>query len=59
VHCDGQVLVIHDLLGISGAFKPKFVKQYAQLEAAATRAVKTYLSEVKGKRFPTGKYSFQ
>ena len=58
VNCDGQVLVIHDLLGISGAFRPKFVKQYANLETAITKAVTTYLSEVKKKRFPTAKHSF-
>jgi 3-methyl-2-oxobutanoate hydroxymethyltransferase len=58
VNCDGQVLVIHDLLGISGAFRPKFVKQYANLEVAIAKAVTTYLSEVKKKRFPTAKHSF-
>jgi 3-methyl-2-oxobutanoate hydroxymethyltransferase len=58
VNCDGQVLVIHDLLGISGAFRPKFVKQYANLEVAITKAVTTYLSEVKKKRFPSAKHSF-
>ena len=58
IHCDGQVLVIHDLLGITGAFKPKFVKQYAHLEAAIARSVKTFLTEVKRKQFPTAKHSF-
>jgi 3-methyl-2-oxobutanoate hydroxymethyltransferase len=58
VNCDGQVLVIHDLLGIAGAFRPKFVKQYANLEAAIAKAVTSYLSEVKKKRFPSAQHSF-
>lgn len=59
VNCDGQVLVIHDLLGIAGAFRPKFVKQYANLEAVITKAVTAYLSEVKKKRFPSAQHSFE
>jgi 3-methyl-2-oxobutanoate hydroxymethyltransferase len=59
VNCDGQVLVIHDLLGMSGPFRPKFVKQYTNLEAAIAKAVTAYLSEVKKKHFPSAKHSFQ
>ncbi|KPJ56170.1 MAG: 3-methyl-2-oxobutanoate hydroxymethyltransferase [Deltaproteobacteria bacterium DG_8] len=58
IHCDGQVLVIHDLLGLSGGFRPKFVKCYAHLETEITKAVKNFLSEVKKKKFPTDKHSF-
>jgi 3-methyl-2-oxobutanoate hydroxymethyltransferase len=58
LHCDGQVLVIHDLLGLSGKIRPKFVKQYAHLETDITRAVKTFCSEVKKDKFPTDKQSF-
>jgi 3-methyl-2-oxobutanoate hydroxymethyltransferase len=58
LHCDGQVLVIHDLLGLSGKIRPKFVKQYAHLETDITRAVKTFRSEVKKEKFPTDKHSF-
>ncbi len=58
IHCDGQVLVIHDLLGLAGKFRPKFVKRYADLESEVTRAVKTFLAEVKKKKFPTDKQSF-
>jgi len=58
IHCDGQVLVIHDLLGLSGAFRPKFVKCYAHLETEITKAVKKFLLEVKKKKFPTDNYSF-
>ena len=58
IHCDGQVLVIHDLLGLAGKFRPKFVKQYADLENEITKAVKKFLFEVKKKKFPTDKHSF-
>ncbi|WFB34402.1 3-methyl-2-oxobutanoate hydroxymethyltransferase [Kiritimatiellota bacterium B12222] len=50
--CDGQVLVYHDLLGLFPDMKPKFVKQYAQLGAATTQALKAYQSEVKSGSFP-------
>ena len=59
MHCDGQVLVIHDLLGLSGGFRPKFVKQYANLETEIARAVKTFLAEVKKGKFPSGRQSFR
>jgi 3-methyl-2-oxobutanoate hydroxymethyltransferase len=58
VFCDGQVLVIHDLLGLAGKFRPKFVKQYADLENEITKAVKKFLFEVKKKKFPTDTHSF-
>ncbi len=58
IHCDGQVLVIHDLLGLAGSVRPKFVKRYADLETEAKKAVKIFLSEVKKKKFPTDKHSF-
>ena len=58
VHCDGQVLVIHDLLGLSGEFRPKFVKKYLNLEELISRAVKEYIAEVKDSKFPTEEHSF-
>lgn len=58
VHCDGQVLVIHDVLGLSGSFRPKFVKQYAHLEESISKAVKKFIDEVKTKKFPTKDHSF-
>jgi 3-methyl-2-oxobutanoate hydroxymethyltransferase len=58
IHCDGQVLVVHDLLGLAGKFRPKFVKQYADLENEITKAVKKFLFEVKKEKFPTDKHSF-
>lgn len=58
MHCDGQVLVIHDVLGLSGSFRPKFVKQYVQLEPLIKKAVKEFISDVKEKKFPTTAHSF-
>ena len=50
--CDGQVLVIHDLLGLGGDWKPKFVKRYAELGAAAKAAIADYKREVAEGKFP-------
>ena len=50
-HCDGQILVTDDMLGISG-FYPKFVKKYANLNRIIEKAVKKYAREVKQKKFP-------
>ena len=58
VQCDGQVLVINDLLGLSGDFRPKFVKRYANLEPTILKAVKDYIEEVKTGKFPDKEYSF-
>ncbi|MBN2466936.1 MAG: 3-methyl-2-oxobutanoate hydroxymethyltransferase [Deltaproteobacteria bacterium] len=58
VHCDGQVLVINDLLGLSGEFRPKFVKRYAHLEPVIQKTVKDYISEVKAGIFPDEQHSF-
>lgn len=52
VHCDGQVLVINDLLGFNKDFKPKFLRQYLNLHEEITGAVKQYINDVKGKSFP-------
>lgn len=59
VNCDGQVLVINDLLGLSGEFRPKFVKKYVNLEEVISKAVKEYISEVKSEAFPNDEHSFQ
>jgi len=58
IGCDGQVLVTHDLLGFNTGFKPKFVKQYANLQKEAMKAVKNYCTEVKEKKFPDEGHSF-
>jgi 3-methyl-2-oxobutanoate hydroxymethyltransferase len=57
-HCDGQVLVVNDLLGVDGAFRPKFVKRYAELSGAVTAAVGGYAAEVKQGAFPGEEHSF-
>lgn len=57
-HCDGQVLVINDLLGMYSDFTPKFVKQYAQLKNTITDAVTDYIKEVKTQQFPKKKHTF-
>jgi len=50
--CDGQVLVVNDLLGITGENVPKFVKRYADLAGEITRAVTTFRNEVRAGQFP-------
>lgn len=57
-HCDGQVLVIHDILGLCEKYSPKFVKRYADVKAVMTEAVASYLAEVKAGEFPTEEHSF-
>ena len=58
VHCDGQVLVFHDVLGMDPSFTPRFVKRYAELGAAAQVAVRAYVGEVKDRSFPEDAHSF-
>lgn len=55
---DGQVLVLHDMLGIASKVSPKFVKAYARLEDEIRRAVNAYREEVKSGKFPSGKESY-
>ncbi|MEE2986776.1 MAG: 3-methyl-2-oxobutanoate hydroxymethyltransferase [Nitrospinota bacterium] len=50
--CDGQILVIHDMLGLNSEFTPKFVKQYAKLESQIQSAVADYIQEVRSGDFP-------
>lgn len=56
--CDGQVLVIHDILGLCEKYSPKFVKRYADLGPVITEASRQYVSEVKEGLFPTEEHSF-
>jgi len=58
VHCDGQVLVTHDLLGLFERFKPKFVKQYLNLSPMIQKAIEDYKNEVIAGEFPTPGHSF-
>ena len=48
-HCDGQVLVMHDMLGINTEFKPRFLRQYFNLHQQITSAVQKYIKDVKNK----------
>jgi 3-methyl-2-oxobutanoate hydroxymethyltransferase len=56
--CDGQVLVLYDLLGLDQSFKPKFVKRYAELAGAVEGAVRTFRDEVRAGTFPDEAHSF-
>ena len=56
--CDGQVLVIHDLIGLYDSFTPKFVKQYAELHQDIQKALNKFRGEVQEKKFPTQEHSF-
>jgi 3-methyl-2-oxobutanoate hydroxymethyltransferase len=51
-YCDGQVLVMHDMLGINTEFKPRFLRAYLNIHEQATRAVQQYIKDVKSKDFP-------
>src|SRR5215216_6711535 len=51
-HCDGQVLVMHDMLGINTEFKPRFLRQYLNLHEQVTGAVQHYIKDVKSNDFP-------
>jgi 3-methyl-2-oxobutanoate hydroxymethyltransferase len=56
--CDGQVLVIDDILGTFDAFKPRFVKRYAELSGAISAAVSAYADEVRTRRFPGPEHTY-
>jgi len=58
VDCDGQVLVWHDLLGLYEGRSPRFVKQYADLAAEITKAVSSYVSDVRERRFPEERHTY-
>lgn len=57
-HCSGQVLVIHDMLGINKGFKPRFLRQYANLYEVMSDAIKGYVHDVKAKEFPNEKEQY-
>ena len=57
--CDGQVLVMHDVLGITAGHVPKFVKQYASIKDVATQAIKAYAGEVRNGTFPAQEHSYR
>lgn len=57
-HADGQVLVMHDMLGINKEFNPRFLRRYADLHSSITDAVEGYISDVKSGSFPNEKESY-
>ncbi len=57
-HCDGQILVLNDMLGITQDFTPKFVKRYANLDAEIKKAVGQYIEEVHSGKFPGKEHSY-
>ncbi len=56
--CDGQILVLHDLLGLHDRHLPKFVKQYANLGKAAKKSISSYVSEVQNGKFPSEEHCY-
>ena len=58
-HCDGQILVLYDLLGLFDQFVPKFVKPYAHLKADALQALRRYQEEVEHGKFPSDSESYR
>ncbi len=56
--CDGQVLVLPDLLGLNEAFSPRFLKQYANLAGTVRDAVRAYGEDVRARRYPADEHSF-
>jgi len=57
-HCDGQILVLHDVLGLTSGPRPRFAKSYADLRAAAAAALAAFVDEVRTGQFPTEAHSF-
>ena len=58
IHCDGQVLVVHDMLGLFDRFTPKFAKRFVNLSEQMLKAFETYREEVLKGEFPTDQHSF-
>ena len=56
--CDGQVLVVDDMLGLFTDFRPKFVKRYAELGKSADEAIAAYAADVRARTFPSEEHSF-
>lgn len=52
IDCDGQVLVVHDMLGMNKGFNPRFLRRYADIHSIMTGAVQQYIKDVKDKDFP-------
>jgi 3-methyl-2-oxobutanoate hydroxymethyltransferase len=58
LECDGQVLVLHDMVGLFRRFTPKFVKVYADVYGIQLEAVKTFIEDVRARRFPAEEHTF-
>ncbi len=58
-HCDGQVLVIHDILGLCEKYSPKFVKRFADVSETISQGISDYIREVKAGTFPDDEHSFK
>jgi len=58
-YCDGQVLIVHDMLGIYEVFTPKFVKKYANLAEEMRRAFGEYISDIKNGKFPAAEHCYK
>jgi 3-methyl-2-oxobutanoate hydroxymethyltransferase len=58
-HCDGQVLVVYDMLGMTEEFRPRFVRRYAEMAEVMRSGFRRYIADVKGKRFPSIDESYE
>ncbi|MCS7296617.1 MAG: 3-methyl-2-oxobutanoate hydroxymethyltransferase [Bacteroidia bacterium] len=59
VHCDGQVLVLHDMLGLTQAFSPRFLRRYADMAHIVSTACQRYIQDVKNRTFPSPEESYE
>jgi Ketopantoate hydroxymethyltransferase len=59
VECDGQVLVLHDMLGLNKGFKPRFLRRYGELGQLANDAIAQYVTDVRAKTFPSKDESYE
>jgi 3-methyl-2-oxobutanoate hydroxymethyltransferase len=57
-YCDGQVLVVYDMLGLTEEFRPRFVRRYTELGEMIRTAFRAYIDDVKTGKFPSGKESY-
>ncbi len=58
INCDGQVLVVHDMLGMFEKIKPKFAKRYLNLSEEIRNAINSYVKDVKEEKFPSQEHTF-
>ncbi len=57
-HCDGQVLVVYDMLGLTEEFKPRFVRRYGEFAEEMRKAFRAYIGDVRSGSFPTDRESY-